>query len=254
MFHHSKWTFWTRTPIESLQTAVAICVIFRPSSRVGLPRLGLPAVRLILFTRCLTYQTTRFLRVHQFDDHIGGDRPRRPPARGPARRGLALGVVRTGCTGSGADPALPRRAAQAQLGLLQHVFEFARWTTRCTVRNWLQRVLRRELFLRASLARNFVIGSTLTLEAAIPLLLVFRRTPIAGAALENAFHYLLGVNTYHDFSGMILGLYLLFLPSTFAERVVIWWKGLRLRGPLTTVAGRMLVPAGFWGTAIVVGL
>lgn len=31
-FHQSKWAYWTRTPIESLQTAAAIAVVFRPSS------------------------------------------------------------------------------------------------------------------------------------------------------------------------------------------------------------------------------
>jgi hypothetical protein len=118
------------------------------------------------------------------------------------------------------------------------------------------RVIGRDLFPDADLVRMAVIAATLIVEAAIPLLLLHHRTRNAGVALGLLFHYLLGINIFHDFSGMIFALYLLFLPSNFAERTSEWWKQVRARVRVSVFAslpGRAAPPA-VWLTILVIGI
>ena len=62
-------------------------------------------------------------------------------------------------------------------------------------------------------ASLFGIWSTLVLETAIPLLLVFRRTALLGALLGVAFHGFLGFVYWWHFSALLYALYVLFLPG-----------------------------------------
>lgn len=62
------------------------------------------------------------------------------------------------------------------------------------------------------------IYGTLVIEAAIPLLLLFRRTRVAGVLLGLGFHYMLALNPQHrfyNFSAMVLAVYFLFLPFDY---------------------------------------
>ena len=252
-FHQSKWTWWTRTPIESLQTAAAICVIFRPSSLSAF--LALVSLQLA----DLVYTLPDISNHSIFSMFINLTIVSAAVVHVVQRPGVRL------------DKASLLRlfapAARVQVLILYFYVvlhklntDFFSTVASCAVDHSLHlsglaaRVLGRDLFPAGEFARMFVIVSTLAIEAAIPLLLAFRRTRIPGVALGIAFHYLLGVNIYHDFSGMIFALYLLFLPANFAERVFVWWRGLRLRDRLTAAADRMPVPAGLWGTAILIGL
>lgn len=64
-----------------------------------------------------------------------------------------------------------------------------------------------------------LIGGTLAVEIAIPVLVCVRRTRIVGLALGGAFHLLLALNpryVFFDFSSMIFAMLFLFVPYDFA--------------------------------------
>jgi len=67
------------------------------------------------------------------------------------------------------------------------------------------------------------IYGTLAVEAAIPALLVFRRTGWLGIALGIVFHGALGLNTrvapFYNFSSVLFASYALFLPDDYPEMV-----------------------------------
>ena len=68
-----------------------------------------------------------------------------------------------------------------------------------------------------------VIVGTLAIEAAIPVLLVIRRTRIIGCLVAGAFHFLLALNPAHvffDFSSVLFAVFFLFLPFDY-------WRGVR---------------------------
>jgi hypothetical protein len=252
-FHQSKWTWWTRTPIESLQTAAAIFVIFRPSSLSAFLALVCLQLADLLYTLpnisnhsifALFVNLTVVLAalVHVF---------KRPDVRLEKAALLRLFAP----------------AARVEVLILYcYVFlhklnvDFLSTTVSCAVDHTLHlsglvaRLFGYGFFPNSELARILVIGSTLTIEGVIPVLLAFRKTRIAGVGLGIAFHYLLGLNIYHDFSGMIFALYLLFLPSNFAERAVDWWKGIRsrLREVMPPLLGSGAMPSGLWGTFIII--
>jgi len=68
-----------------------------------------------------------------------------------------------------------------------------------------------------------LIYGTLVVESAIPVLLLVRRTRVAGALTATLFHFGLALNpdhTFFDFSSMLMSMYFLFLPFDY-------WGGLR---------------------------
>ena len=120
-------------------------------------------------------------------------------------------------------------------------------------------------------ARLFVIYSTMAIEAAIPIMLVVRRLRIAGLFLAFVFHFALAMDpgdVVFNFSAMLLALFFLFLPESFAGIVSAallplrrWWAEARLLS-LSWLAGRsiayVIAPALFavliFRTAIPTGL
>jgi len=79
-------------------------------------------------------------------------------------------------------------------------------------------------------ALQLTIWGSLLVETAIPVLLVVRRTRVAGIALAMMFHTLLALNpdhTFFDFSSTVFALYFLFLPVDFVRgwRVPRWAVG-----------------------------
>jgi hypothetical protein len=84
------------------------------------------------------------------------------------------------------------------------------------------------------------IWGTLVVEAAIPLMLVFRRTRVAGVLLGIAFHFLLAMNPEHrfyNFSAMIFAAYFLFVPFDYTRSV-------RALAERFAVGRRLLAQAG----------
>ncbi len=78
-------------------------------------------------------------------------------------------------------------------------------------------------------AERLVIVATMAVECSVPVLLVFRRTRHFGVLLGLVFHSVIALDTKHlftDFSGVLLALFLLFLPPSFApwlrERARRW--------------------------------
>lgn len=66
------------------------------------------------------------------------------------------------------------------------------------------------------------ISGTLVIEAAIPVLLIFRRTRVLGAVIGMVFHFVLAMNPEHkfyNFSAMIFAVYFLFLPFNYTSAV-----------------------------------
>lgn len=100
----------------------------------------------------------------------------------------------------------------------------------------------------------FSIYGTLLVEAAIPLLLAFRRTRVAGVIVAAGFHYVLGAG-YTGFSAMLFAMLSLFAPPSFWEGLAAQWRPVAERlGRVAALARRVLpvVDRG-WG-AVVVGL
>ena len=72
------------------------------------------------------------------------------------------------------------------------------------------------------------IYGTLAVEMAIPVLLCFGKTRIAGVLMALIFHCILGYQ-YSDFSSLLYVLFSLFLPLSFWENLDHWWQTTRLR-------------------------
>jgi hypothetical protein len=73
---------------------------------------------------------------------------------------------------------------------------------------------------------------TATIELSVPVLLVFRRTRIFGVVLGLVFHSVIALDQSHlfsDFSSVLLALFVLFLPPSFATGVVARVRGLERR-------------------------
>lgn len=65
----------------------------------------------------------------------------------------------------------------------------------------------------ADWAKSSAIWSTIAIEAAIPILLTFRRTRYAGVAIGMPFHLMLGLIGHRTFSALAFALYALFLMT-----------------------------------------
>ena len=96
-------------------------------------------------------------------------------------------------------------------------------------------------------ARYAALWGTVAIEAAIPMLLCFRRTRPAAIVIGLPFHFMLGLIGYRTFSGLAYVLYFLFVDRRFLEALGFWseWVVRRLgakpvRSALT--AARWLVP------------
>ncbi len=69
-------------------------------------------------------------------------------------------------------------------------------------------------------------GLTIFVEGLIPILLIFRRTRIAGVLVGMLFHFMLALNpehTYYDFSSMLYAVYFLFIPYDFLAQMREQW-------------------------------
>ncbi|MBD0257334.1 MAG: hypothetical protein ICV83_16570 [Cytophagales bacterium] len=99
---------------------------------------------------------------------------------------------------------------------------------------------------------------TLFVEAAIPILLCFRRTRNWGGLLGVVFHFILAYSSYNaffDFSSMVFALYALFISPGFF--VTLMDGGRKLKQVLSREAppafspARLLMLLGFWLAAMV---
>ena len=85
------------------------------------------------------------------------------------------------------------------------------------------------------------ILATAAIELSVPLLLVVRRTRHAGVVVALVFHFVVALDQWHqffDFSGLLMALYLLFLPAGFAA-----WLLLRIQRRPAASAIRQLIVA-----------
>jgi hypothetical protein len=70
---------------------------------------------------------------------------------------------------------------------------------------------------------------TAAIELSVPVLLLFRRTRIAGVVVGLVFHSLIALDQTHlfsDFSSVLNALFTLFLPASFAAYVLHAWRSL----------------------------
>ncbi|MEY2402453.1 MAG: hypothetical protein QOD38_4, partial [Acidimicrobiaceae bacterium] len=87
-----------------------------------------------------------------------------------------------------------------------------------------------------------LIGVAAT-ETSIPILLCFRRTRYAGVAVGLVFHSLIALDQTHlfsDFSSVLLALFVLFLPASFASDVMGRHRE-RVRAAVAAVAAMLLL-------------
>ncbi len=73
-------------------------------------------------------------------------------------------------------------------------------------------------------AKYGAIYGTLVIESAIPILLVFARTRIAGLWVGLLFHLMLAIENYHDFSAVAYAMLFLFTPANFLDLMAEWWQ------------------------------
>ena len=67
---------------------------------------------------------------------------------------------------------------------------------------------------------------TIVVEVAIPLLLLFRQTRVAGVMLGALFHFALALNpegTFYDFTSMLYAVYFLFIPYDYVSSLKRHW-------------------------------
>lgn len=117
-------------------------------------------------------------------------------------------------------------------------------TLSCAAQQYGQIAAQFPLLPTAAWAQYSAIYGTLLVELAIPVLLVVRRTRLAGVLLATLFHFVLAVNpeaVFYDFSSMLFAVYFLYLPHDY-------WGALRERwvrsgagaGVRARVSGRTL--------------
>jgi hypothetical protein len=91
---------------------------------------------------------------------------------------------------------------------------------------------------------------TAAIELSVPLLLLFRRTRIAGVCVGLLFHSFIALDQTHvfsDFSAVLNALFTLFLPATFAASVLHWYRSLSrdvhdgLRAAVLTIVASLLM-------------
>lgn len=67
------------------------------------------------------------------------------------------------------------------------------------------------------------IYSSLITEIAIPVLLIIRRTRVAGLIIAGAFHFIIGITGIFNFSAMLFAVLFLFVPDNFLALLREWW-------------------------------
>ncbi len=96
--------------------------------------------------------------------------------------------------------------------------DFLNPATSCAVDHYMK-IARQYWFLpTVNWLQPLMIYGTLLIEGGIPLLLLFRRTRVAGVLLGLAFHFVLAINPQHrfyNFSAMVFALFFLFLPYDY---------------------------------------
>jgi len=117
-------------------------------------------------------------------------------------------------------------------------------------------LLRRFPFLPpAQSVGEIVIAMTLVVEAAIPVLLTFRRTRYFGVLLGVGFHFMLGLIGHRTFSALAIALYGLFcmeelvvLVGAVRHRLTRWWSD-EVRATIYYI----LSSASILGVALLIG-
>ena len=96
-----------------------------------------------------------------------------------------------------------------------------------------------------------LIALAISTEAAVPIMLVFRRTRSAGIILAFMFHVVMGINGHQTFSGLTFAAYVPFLPATVLDRLIAptstnrsAWRTVQLAGVGLVTLGAMLTLAG----------
>jgi hypothetical protein len=241
---YHRWS-WLDLEPATLPLVAALAVLVRPGSRACLGLLV--ALQLVCAYLDLPgANTNRTLMVFVSATLLGA---------------WVLARARAGGTPSAAD--WQRALEPALRWELLLVYAWAAWhklnpdyldvETSCAVQLWLKVVERAPLSLPTGpLARHAAVYGSLLVEAALPLLLLARRTRIAGLALAATLHFVLGLTLFYDFSMTMLALLTLFLPPGLALRLEASLRGGRLRVPGPLVRGlcvALLAVAGelfFW--------
>ena len=222
LFHQARWTFWTRTPIESLQTAAALAVLFRPSS------LGAFLALVFIQMADLMYAMPNISNHSIFAMFVNVTIIVAVLIEVLRRRGLPLEGGRLLRLFA---PAVRLEVIALYFWVVVHKLntDFLNPESSCATNHYqhLSGMVNRAFGVglpEGTALMTLTVWLTLIVESAIPILLLRPRTSIAGVMLGLLFHYVLGINVYHDFSGMIFALYLLFLPPNFAEEAVAWLR------------------------------
>lgn len=222
LFHLGKWNDWLHSPLSILVAASAVFLILRPSS---LPR----------FTLFISIQIAESL-VHMpfisnhwlFTTFIN------------LTILLALGILKWQGRKNAVSGSLLIRTFEPAVRIELIIFYLFAFFHKLN-EDWLDPAVScgAKLYLLITDSIGFsqgmlpatVIGiyGTLAVEIAIPVMLVLRKTRIAGIALALIYHFILGAGEYYNFSAMMFAGLFLFTPDSFSGRLSGWWSGCRLR-------------------------
>jgi len=239
IFHVGKWNIWLHSPVSLALGVSAVFVLMKPSSTYGLYALlaliltdafekmpWIPNHWLFAAVVSLTILSSALILTVR-DRRTGADRSRLFDTFAPALR--------------------------LELVLLYFFAFFDKLN-----KDWLDpgascgTVLFSSLHLPAFsdsrlLTEILPIYGTLVFEASIPVLLLFRKTRVAGIMLALVFHFILGVFEYYNFSALTYALLYLFVPDNFSGKLREWWtvsaiRGFYMRSVNMRLAGRLKAP------------
>lgn len=240
VFHLGKWNFWLHSPVSLALGVSAVFVLMKPSSTYGLYALlallltdafekmpWIPNHWLFAAVVSLTILSSALILIMR-DRRPSADRPRLFDTFAPALR-LEL--------------------------ILLYFFAFFDKLNK----DWLDPGVSCGTVLFSSflhlpvfpgshfLTEILPIYGTLVFEASIPVLLLFRKTRVAGIVLALVFHFILGVFEYYNFSALTYALLYLFVPDNFSGKLREWWTGSAIRGfyirsGIERLSGRLKTP------------
>lgn len=221
LFHQAKFGHWARDPLELAANAAAVAVLCRPRS-----------VRAFLALAILQVATV-FDHLPQVPNHwllglvIAATIVVVAAFEWTERRGAPLDAARLY---RGFAPLV-----RIEILLVYPFAVFAKLNTdyfspaaSCAGVHYRQLARTLSWLPDSPWIESANIGFSLAVEAAIPLLLVFRRTRTVGLLVAALFHYALGINHFFDFSGMLCALYVLFLPDDFSAKIAARLRRFRL--------------------------
>lgn len=235
VFEQAKWDGWAISPAEVVLSCSALWLLLRPRSVHALLTLLL-ALLWILFQRLPWVSNHYLLLAIVAATVLAALAPRLRSDGWPPDREAWFDAF---------APALRLEVVLLYLWAFFHKLNGGWFDPEVSCAVLLGDVLAGRLGAPSAIwPREAAIYLGVAAEAAIPLLLLVRRTRMVGVVVAAGFHWLLGIATFFNFSAVMYALLFVFLPARSTDRLGRWLAS--LRKPALRVAS-----AGGWHRAYV---